>query len=171
MTKPSLDKIKSEILIHVLLNTHQNPKKLLLRSALDKQEVLKYDFPIDVTDSYGENIDCAAVDFDGDFLYTVSSLASDGAVVFDVRSSDLEKAKDALAQLSPLFDIAMPFSIPFSDNSIYIFCSKKYHPTADLQLQRADMLDGLEFYTPYIHKAMFEQPKFFSTFFNSLLKN
>jgi len=169
--KPSIDVIKSEVLIHSLLNTHQNPKKILLSDRLSREESLRYDFFIEVVDSDAKNIDCAAVEFDENYLYVVSSLSDSGAAIFDLRSGDLDSAKEALEKLSPLFEIAMPFFIPYADNTVYIFCSKKYHPTSDLQLQRADMLDGLKFYTPYIQKAMFEQPKFFLGFFGSLLKN
>lgn len=169
--KPSIDAIKSEVLIHTLLNTHQNPKSILLSDRLSREESLRYDFFIEVVGSDAKNIDCAAVRFDENYLYLISSLSNSGVAIFDLESGDLDIAKEALKKLSPLFEIAMPFFIPYADNSVYIFCSKKYHPVSDLQLQRADMLDGLKFYTPYIQKAMFEQPRFFRDFFGPLLKN
>ena len=39
-----------------------------------------------------------------------------------------------------------------------IIASKKYHPTADLNLQRADFLDDLEYYSSEIHIASFVFP-------------
>ena len=49
----------------------------------------------------------------------------------------------------------MPFR--FGHNTS-ILASKKYHPTADLVLQRADLLDDLQYYSSEIHKAVFVFP-------------
>ena len=53
------------------------------------------------------------------------------------------------------FWIAMPFK--FGHNTS-ILASKKYHPTADLNLQRADLLDGLDYYSSEIQLASFVFP-------------
>jgi spermidine synthase len=49
----------------------------------------------------------------------------------------------------------MPFK--FGHNTS-ILASKKYHPTADLNLQRADLLDGLDYYSAEIQLASFVFP-------------
>ena len=40
------------------------------------------------------------------------------------------------------------------DNS-FIFASKKYHPTADCNLQRADLIDNLKFYNADVNYNQF----------------
>ena len=49
----------------------------------------------------------------------------------------------------------MPFK--FGHNTS-IIASKRYHPTADINLQRADLLDGLNYYSAEIHNASFVFP-------------
>lgn len=46
----------------------------------------------------------------------------------------------------------------------FSFCSKKYHPISDLQPAKAEMLHGLKYYNPEIHKASFILPQAFSKF-------
>ena len=49
----------------------------------------------------------------------------------------------------------MPFK--FGHNTS-ILASKKYHPTADINLQRSDLLDGLDYYSSEIQLASFVFP-------------
>ncbi|MDR1912326.1 MAG: hypothetical protein LBQ52_08300 [Helicobacteraceae bacterium] len=53
----------------------------------------------------------------------------------------------------------------------YIFASKKPHPTADLKLQKADMLDDLDYYSVETHNAAFAIPPFIFAQFGELIKN
>jgi len=171
MTSPNIRTIKSEILIHTVINTHQNPRSIAILEDLDSTELSKYDFVCNCSSELKNNLDGVITRYDKDYLYTISSLNDEGIAIFSMDNYSPKELKLALEKLSFAFDIIMPFMIPFADCSVYIFCSKKYHPTADLQLQRADMLDNLKFYTPYIQKAMFEQPRFFFGYFEGLIKN
>ncbi|MBX7490720.1 spermidine synthase [Helicobacter turcicus] len=72
---------------------------------------------------------------------------------------DVQKVRMQLESLED-FAIKMPFFAPLSVlQDCYIFASKLYHPTADIQLQRADMLEGLEYYHANLHLSAFVLPK------------
>ncbi|WP_299548061.1 spermidine synthase [uncultured Helicobacter sp.] len=72
---------------------------------------------------------------------------------------DVKKVKTQLESLGD-FAIKMPFFAPLSIlQDCYIFASKLYHPTADIQLQRADMLEDLEYYHANLHLSAFVLPK------------
>ncbi len=58
------------------------------------------------------------------------------------------------------FRVKMPCFAPLSLlQDCYIFASKVYHPTADIQLQRADMLEDLQYYHANLHLSAFTLPK------------
>lgn len=58
------------------------------------------------------------------------------------------------------FRVKMPCFAPLSPlQDCYIFASKVYHPTADIQLQRADMLEGLDYYNANLHLSAFVLPQ------------
>ena len=69
-------------------------------------------------------------------------------VFFDILKKDL-------TLLGNNFWIAMPYSF---SHSTMILGSKKYHPTADLNLHRADFLENMEYYSSDIHLATFVFP-------------
>jgi spermidine synthase len=50
----------------------------------------------------------------------------------------------------------------------FIFASKKFHPTADLKLQKADMLSNLRYYSAETHIASFTLPPFIYEKFDAL---
>jgi spermidine synthase len=84
-------------------------------------------------------------------------LKDDGLIAFasEAFSKDKEQLFADLTLVGTKFWIAMPFK--FGHNTS-ILASKKYHPTADLNLQRADLLDGLNYYSAEIHNASFVFP-------------
>jgi len=52
----------------------------------------------------------------------------------------------------------------------FIMGSKLYHPTADMILQRADLIDGLKYYNSDIHKASFILPNYIKQELGELYK-
>lgn len=58
--------------------------------------------------------------------------------------------KGTLKKLGDFYRILMPF---FDMN--LLFASNKYHPTADLILDKSDFLDGAKYYNSEIHSASF----------------
>ena len=49
--------------------------------------------------------------------------------------------------------IVMRYNV--GDCTMALLASKEYHPTADIILQRADMLDGVEYYNSDVHPTAF----------------
>ena len=90
-------------------------------------------------------------------------LSEDGILV--VKSSHLllesAEVKRQLESLSDDFRVKMPFYLPMSldTQDFYLFASKRFHPTADIMLQRADMLEDLEYYHANLHLAAFVIPR------------
>jgi len=84
-------------------------------------------------------------------------LKDDGLIAFSskVFSRDDNRLIDDLKLVGEKFWIAMPYRF---GHQASIIASKKYHPTADLNLQRADFLDDLEYYSSEIHIASFVFP-------------
>ena len=70
--------------------------------------------------------------------------------------------RDQLAAFSS-FRYVQPFgfSTLASETPLFrglLFASRRYHPTADLKLQKADMLEGLSYYSADMHTAAFVLP-------------
>jgi spermidine synthase len=88
-------------------------------------------------------------------------LKNDGIMV--ARSFDMdfefEEYKNKISQARDFFRFILPANsknlIATYKKTSLIFASKKYHPLADLIVQKIDMLDNLNFYDDEIHKASF----------------
>lgn len=70
-------------------------------------------------------------------------------------SNNKDELKEDLKLVGEKFWIAMPFKF---EHDTAIIASRKYHPTADLNLQRADFLEDLKYYSAEIHSASFVFP-------------
>lgn len=81
------------------------------------------------------------------------SMATKGILVCKIGNNSIEDAKSVLAALGAEFRIVMPFY----DLNL-IFASDFYHPTADIILQKADLIDDLKVYNSDFHKASFVLP-------------
>ncbi|WDL70290.1 spermidine synthase [Helicobacter winghamensis] len=100
-------------------------------------------------------------------------LSDDGILI--TRTSqillDTQKVKEQLKSLED-FSVKMPFFAPLSLlQDCYIFASKLYHPVADIQLQKADMLEDLEYYHANLHLSAFVLPKSVKSAFFGVAKN
>ena len=84
-------------------------------------------------------------------------IKDDGLITFASQSfsKDENQLKKDLLLIGTKFWIAMPFK--FGHNTS-ILASKKYHPTADLILQRSDFIVDLNYYSSEIHNASFVFP-------------
>lgn len=81
-------------------------------------------------------------------------LKDDGQLVTTHPSLDsIEENKIMMKILGQYFKIIMPFNL--GNNETALMCSKEYHPTADINLQRSDMIDGLKFYNCDVHVGSF----------------
>jgi len=78
---------------------------------------------------------------DGQFCTTHSSL------------DDVESNKSMMKILGQYFKIIMPYNI--GNGATALLSSKEYHPTADINLHRSDMIDGLSYYNCDVHVGSF----------------
>jgi len=91
-------------------------------------------------------------------------LCEKGLVVMDASSQlfDMAGHKEVLLAFCKEFKIVMPFRytsmVRPGGEQWFALGSKFYHPTADANLQRADLTDGFEWYNSDIHIAQFALP-------------
>ncbi len=101
-----------------------------------------------------------------DNIYRI--LTEKGLVVTDASSQlfDMSGHKAALSALCDSFRIVMPFCytsmVRVGGEQWFAMGSKFFHPTADINLQRADLTDGYEYYNSDVHISRFALPE--STF-------
>ncbi len=91
-------------------------------------------------------------------------LGDKGLVVMDASSQiyDMAGHKEVLAALDGEFKIVMPFRytsmVRTGGEQWFALGSKFFHPTADINLQRADLTDGYTWYNSDLHIAQFALP-------------
>jgi len=91
-------------------------------------------------------------------------LTEKGLVVMDASSQlfDMAGHKEVLAALGEEFKIVMPFRyssmVRIGGEQWFALGSKFFHPTADVNLQRADLTDGFTWYNSDVHVAQFALP-------------
>lgn len=160
--------IYPEMITHVGMCSHKNPKNVLLiseSSELIEKELHRHEITTlqiikssqDIKNESDNFYDLVILDgiYDAALLaYINRVLKNDGMLVMDHKNLDQIEANRSLMQiLSNYFKIIMPFNT--GDESTLLLASKEYHPTADIILQRADLIDGLSYYNCDIHIASF----------------
>lgn len=161
----------NEMMVHTPICTHKEPENVLVIGSVTdelKKEVEKHnlknveygDTSI-LTSKNEKNVDLIIftdVNLDEMLLANIERvLKNDGVISFSTSSfsSDEQKLKDDLSLVGQNFWIAMPYKF---GHETAILASKKYHPTADIILQRSDLLVDLEYYSTEIHHASFVFP-------------
>ncbi len=182
----NLDFIKSEMLTHIPFNTHKDPKSILVINGGKRiqRELEKYDTHREIIHIDGFNtIDqlqtLGAKKFDiaivstpeftnsREFWIELTKLLDQDAVV-SIEMSNLfvkpEQAKEELKLAGAIYPIVMPYRYEKAANEHIItseylmLASRKYHPTADINLQRADLTDGFAYYNSEVAVANFAVP-------------
>lgn len=169
-TQQDLDKFAfNEMFAHIPICSHPKPKDVLiigkhsdLTGEINRHidiniETLKSDKSFDII-LYNSKLDIDEVQN----IY--ANLKDDGILILSPKSfiDENDLLKNELKALSETFKIVMPYRV---ENSIlrqayFIFASKKYHPTADIILQKSELIDNLQYYTSNIHLSCFELPKY-----------
>ncbi len=93
----------------------------------------------------------------------VTALNKNGIVI--ARTMD-SRAKDDLSKFGNHFRIVMPYH-----HLNLIFASNFYHPTADIILQKSDLLDETYYYNSEMHLAEFALPSKMRKYLKNQLKN
>ena len=176
--------IYNEMMAHVPVCSHKAPKSLLLisNSAEGIQKELERHIGLEI--SIG-GLDMIANAQDGAYdIVLIDSTAEisratyahlnrivkeDGLVSCLNASLDNEEASvEQLNALGEYFKILMPYC---AEDKTMILASKEYHPTADVILQRTDLIDGLSYYNCDIHTASFAMPNYIRSAYKGVIKN
>ncbi len=184
----NLDFIKSEMLTHVPFNTHKEPKRVLVINGAKRiaRELNKYNsiqevIHIDNIDTIEKLKDLGAKKFDlaivstpeytnnRDFWIELTKNLDNNGVVSIMMSNIITKKEEAINELKlagSIYKIVMPYRYDKAkDNDIItseylMLASRFYHPTADINLQRADLTDNFAYYNSDIAISAFSVPTF-----------
>lgn len=176
----------AEMMVHIPLCTNKDPKNVLLLSEDTKNLELEIQKHINIeTVSNKATLDvvreCKDSSFDVIILDTMNDdvaflahinriLKDDGLVVMKHPSlSQVEENKKLMQTLGNYFKIIMPYNL--GDGTTALLSSKEYHPTADLILQRSDMLDNLDVYNCDLHIGAFAMPNYVRKAYLGVIKN
>jgi spermidine synthase len=176
------------MLIHTPLSTHKEPVKILIFSdradeveiELNRYKFLELQSRIVSTDDILETLQKE----DSETLDTIifdTKLSENQKVIFAHSSRVLSKKGllsiigtfGDLEILSSEFRIAMPYLVVNFEKAseTLLFGSKFYHPTADINLQRSDFLDGCNYYNSDIHTTSFVMPNHIKAEIRGFVKN
>ena len=184
----NLDFIKSEMLTHVAINTHADPKKVLVINGGKRvgRELEKYDtitevINIDGADAVKKLQELGAKKFDvaivsttentnsREFWIELTKLLDAKGVTAIEMSNIITKVDDAKSEIKlagTIYPIVMPYRYDkATDGNILtseylMLASRFYHPTADINLQRADLTEGFAYYNSDVAISSFTVPAF-----------
>ncbi len=115
--------------------------------------------------------------FNKEFYKNVYRILKDDGIVVAQGESwwiDFPLHKKIMEVIGSFFKIVMPYRFEMyvypGCNWNFILGSKHYHPTADIILQRADLIDGLRYYNSDLHKASFILPNYVKKSLGKLYK-
>ena len=189
--------IKNEMLVHIPMCTHADPKNILIVGTLGriKEEVKKHlnvenihIIEKDVTNQMAqlsEGFFDVAIVSDENFktdrvFWGLLNRALHSKGVVSAVASTMLVQEEAFAQelktMGELFKIVMPYRYEEAGENGHmlsknlLLASKAYHPTADINLQRADLTDGLHYYNSDIAIGAFQVPSMSKKRFAGLIK-
>jgi spermidine synthase len=179
------DFIYAEMMVHVPVCTSKEAKDVLIISnnaELLSEEVARH------SETNAKIISCSlnAISALEDTAYDVviSEMPSDAALFSHVNRvlrndgqfvtthaslDDIETNKSLMKTLGKYFKVLMPYNL--GNGSTALLGSKEYHPTADINLQRADMIDGLNYYNCDVHPAAFAMGNYIRKEYLGIIKN
>lgn len=161
--------IYNEMMVHVPVCTNKDPKNVLIISdnSLDLEKEMKKHVEVS-SKSIAGGVKALREELDNSYDVVVCETKSDAAILAHISrilkddglvsmihpSLDNEQENKSIMQiLSNYFKIIMPYNLGNGETSL--LASKEYHPTADINLHRSDMLDDLEYYNCDVHTAAF----------------
>jgi len=177
----------AELMVHVPACTHKDPKNVLIISdnaAAMIDEIAKYN-TVDAK-AIGEDVDALREMENESFDIVISEAAidpvstahinrvlkTDGLMVaapFDLENREESTAK--FKELGKYFKIVMPYALLATTANTAVLASKEYHPTADVNLQRADLTDGFTVYNSDLHVGIFAMPTYIKKAYLGIIKN
>ena len=191
----NLHYIKDEMLVHVPLCTHAKPENILIIGGCEKIKVeAKKHYGLSEIVTLTENIDVEMANFKEDWFDVIviadnfrvdrvfwgllNKALSTNGVVTTVASNMLTEQKSFEAELKilgELFKVVMPYRYEGLNGEVVtsnnlLLASHTYHPTADINLQRADLTDGFNYYNSDIAIGAFHLPTVVRKEFLGLVK-
>jgi len=176
--------IYNEMMVHVPLCTHKEPKNVLIvgqnGEALAK-EVAKHEGITcntvadanglrDATEN-GYDVVISEIEYDAAVLAHYNRVLNEEGLLVTKHPEleDIEANKQMMEILGKYAKIIMPYNLGNCQTAL--LASKCYHPTADIILHRADMLDGLEYYNSDVHPAAFAMGNYIRKAYLGVIKN
>jgi len=179
------DFIYNEMMVHVPLCTHKEPENILIIS--DDSEKLENEVKKHIN-IHSKAIKCSLEEIskleentydvvvtqantDPLFASQINRVLKEDGIMVTVHPDleQVEENKALINTLSSYFKIIMPYNL--GTGSTALFASKTYHPTADIILQRTDMLDNLDYYNCDVHPAAFAMGNNVRKTYLGMLKN
>jgi len=177
--------IYPEMMVHVGLCTSKTAQDILIVS--DNAEALSAEVA-----KHGEStssVVSASLDSlsglaDNAYDVVINELSIDGAVASQIsrilkddgqlvtNHPNLEKVEANTLMMKILgqyFKVIMPYNIGNGETAL--LTSKEYHPTADVILQRSDMLDDLSYYNCDVHVGAFAMGNYIRKEYLGIIKN
>jgi len=177
--------IYPEMMVHIPLCTNKSPKDILVVSddedamvaeikKHDKMNITTIKCSLDAVRELSDNafdvVICEIYSDSAILAHINRALRDDGQLTLSHPSLDnAQENKNLMQVLGNYFKVIMPYNL--GDNSTALLASKEYHPTADIILQRADMLDNLNYYNCDIHIASFAMPNYIRKEYLGIIKN
>ena len=190
--------IKDEMLVHIPVCTHADPKSVLLVGGCENlyAEVQKHKTIEKIvslsTDEAGEKVAkldensfdiiiVATEEFKSDRVFwgLLNRLLSERGIVTSMSSlllTEEDAVERELTTIGELFKIVMPYRYESLAKDGHLTCknlilaSHRYHPTADINLQRADLTEGYNYYNSDIAIGTFHLPTVVRKRFLGLIK-
>lgn len=159
--------INSEMLVHIAMCSHKEPQTVLAVNADEaiKNELKKYGVKVTFSDSFNvdEKFDVVLYNsevLDDTVMANVMRNLEDKCGMFACRVTSFDKdskqMKQDLTTVAKNFWITMPYN---AGENMMILASKKYHPQADIILDRSDFIDA-NYYNTELHNASFVMPNY-----------
>lgn len=177
--------IYPEMMVHVPVCTNKTPKSVLIISNNANPLLIEMEKHSDISATVVAcSLDALRDLAEKSYDVVISEMAGESAIVAHINriikedgqlsivhdSLDETHANKILMQvLGNYFKVIMPYNI--GNGTTALLASKEYHPTADIILQRADMLDGLKYYNCDIHVASFAMPNYIRKEYLGIIRN
>ena len=175
-----------EMLVHVPMCTHKAPQNVLVVSDAPEAlvaELERHTGGVVVTHAPASvealrevadgSIDVVVCECDVNAAVAghVSRVLGDEGVVSMCHPSleEVQANTVLMGVLGNYFKVIMPYRL-WNEETL-LLASKGNHPTADINLHRADMLDGVRYYNSDIHPAAFAMPNYVRKNYLGIIRN
>jgi len=177
--------IYAEMMVHVGLCTSKTAQNILIVS--DNAEALSAEVAkhgessatvvsasLEALSGLAENAYDVVINelkVDGAVASQISRILKDDGQLVTTHPNleEVEANKLMMKILGQYFKVIMPYNMGNGETAL--LSSKEYHPTADVILQRSDMLDDLNYYNCDVHVGAFAMGNYIRKEYLGIIKN